>query len=72
MANDKKYHICGFDQKTKNEGLLSLLKQGCRNSKNMDFVERDYRIWKTSIYCLWLIIKNIVYDKLNKKPKHER
>ena len=61
--------MCGLDQKTENEVLLSLLKQRCRNSKNMDFVQRDYRIWKTSIYCLWLIIKNIVYDKLNKKPK---
>ena len=29
--------------------------------KIMDFLERNYRIWKTTIKCLWLMVKNIMY-----------
>ena len=46
MANDKKYYLCGFDQKTKNEVLLSPLKKGCRNLKIMNFAEPIFTIWK--------------------------
>ena len=48
-VDDKKHFVGVFDQKINNNGLWSILIQGGRNFKIMDFVERNYRIWKTSI-----------------------
>ena len=49
MVDDKKYYEWAFNQKTKNDGLWSMLIQGCKKLKSVDFVERNYRIWKTTI-----------------------
>ena len=49
MEDDKKYYVSAFDQKINNDGLWSIKIQGCRKLKIMDFVERNYRIWKTTI-----------------------
>ena len=48
-VDDKKDYIGAFDQKINNDGLWSIKIQGSRNLKIMDFVERNYRIWKTTI-----------------------
>ena len=37
MDDDKKHNVGAFDQKIKNYGLWSILIQGCRNLKIMDF-----------------------------------
>ena len=49
MDDDKKDYVGAFDQKINNDGLWSILIQGCRNLKIMDFVERNCRIWKIAI-----------------------
>ena len=49
MVDDKKHYVGAFDQKINNDGLWSILIQGCRNLKIIDFVELNYRIWKTII-----------------------
>ena len=49
MVDDKKHYVGVFDQKINNDGLWSILIQGCRNLKIIDFVELNYRIWKTII-----------------------
>ena len=49
MDDDKKHYVRTFNQKINNNGLSSILIQGCRNLKIVDFVERNYRIWKTTI-----------------------
>ena len=49
MDDDKKHYVRAFNQKINNDGLWSILIQGCRNLKIMDFVERIERIWKTTI-----------------------
>ena len=69
MANDKKYYMCGFDQKTRNEGLWSLLKQGCTNLKIMNFAEPIFTIWKIALYCLLLMTKNIRYEEWTERPE---
>ena len=48
-VNDKKHYVGVFDQKIKNYGLWSILIQGCRNLKIMDFFERNNRLWKFTI-----------------------
>ena len=48
-VDDKTHYVGVFDQKIKNDGLWSILIQGCRNLKIIDFVELNYRIWKTII-----------------------
>ena len=35
----------------------------------MDFDEGNYKIWKISIYWLWLVTKDIMYEDLIKRPK---
>ena len=49
MDDDKKHNVGAFDQKINNDGSWSILIQGCRNLKIIDFVEINYRIWKTTI-----------------------
>ena len=49
MDDDKKHYVGVFDQKIKNYGLWSILIQGCRNLKIMDFFERNNRLWKFTI-----------------------
>ena len=49
MDDDKKHHVWTFNQKINNDGLWSILIRGCRNLKIIDFVEQNYRIWKTTI-----------------------
>ena len=49
MDDDKKHYVRAFNQKINKDGLWSILIQGCRNLKIMDFVERIERIWKTTI-----------------------
>ena len=49
MDDDKKHNVGAFDQKINNDGSWSILIQGCRNLKIMDFFWRNYRIWKTTI-----------------------
>ena len=49
MVDDKKHYVWAFNQKINNDGLLTILIQGCRNLKIVDFVERKCRIWKTTI-----------------------
>ena len=49
MDDDKKHYLWTFNQKINNNGLLSILIQGYRNLKIIDFVEINYRIWKTTI-----------------------
>ena len=66
MDDDKKHYVRAFHQKINNDGLWPILIQGCRNLKIMDFVERNYRIWKTTIKCLWLMAKNIMYGHSTK------
>ena len=39
MDDDKKHYVWAFDQKINNDGLWSILIQGCRKLKIMDFVE---------------------------------
>ena len=48
-VDDKKHYVGVFDQKIKNYGLWSILIQGCRNLKIMDFFERNNRLWKFTI-----------------------
>ena len=48
-VDDKKHYVWAFGQKIKNYELCSILIQGCRNLKIMDFLEQNYRIWKTTI-----------------------
>ena len=38
MDDDKKDYVGAFDQNINNDGLWSILIQGCRNLKIMDFV----------------------------------
>ena len=40
MADDKKNYVWTFNQKINNDGLWSILIQGCRNLKIIAFVER--------------------------------
>ena len=49
MDDDKKHYVWAFNHKINNDGLWSILIQGCRNLKIIDFVERIERIWKTTI-----------------------
>ena len=49
MDDDKKHYLWAFDQKINNDGLWSNPIQGCKNLKIMNFVERNCRIWKTTI-----------------------
>ena len=49
MDDDKKHYVGVFDQKIKNYGLWSIMIQGCRNLKIMDFFERNNRLWKFTI-----------------------
>ena len=46
---DDKTNVWAFNQKINNDGLWTILIQGCRNLKIVDFVERNCRIWKTTI-----------------------
>ena len=48
-VDDKKHYVRTFNQKINNNGLSSILIQGCRNLKIVDFVEQNYRIRKTTI-----------------------
>ena len=38
-VDDKKHYVWAFHQKINNDGLWSILIQGCRNLKIMDFFE---------------------------------
>ena len=49
MVEDKKHYVQAFNQKINNDGLWTILIEGCRNLKIVDFVERNCRIWKTII-----------------------
>ena len=44
MDDDKKDYVWTFNQKIKNYELRSILIQGCRNLKIMDFFERKNRL----------------------------
>ena len=48
-VDDKKHYLWVFDQKIKNYGLWSILIQGFRNLKIIDFFERNNRLWKFTI-----------------------
>ena len=48
-VDDKKHYVGVFDQKIKNYGLWSILIQGCRNLKIIDFFEQNNRLWKFTI-----------------------
>ena len=48
-VDDKKIYVGVFDQKNKNYGLWSILIQGCRNLKIIDFFEQNNRLWKFTI-----------------------
>ena len=60
MDDDKKNYVWAFNQKINNDGLWSILIQGCKNLNIMDFLEQNYRTWKTTIKCPWLMVKNIM------------
>ena len=49
MVDDKKHYVWAFNQKINIDGLWTILIKGCRNLKKVDFVERNYKIWKTTI-----------------------
>ena len=49
MVDVKKHYVWAFDQKTKNDGLCSILKQRCRIRKIIDIVKRNYKLWKIAI-----------------------
>ena len=49
MDDDKKDYVGAFDQKINNDGLWSILIQGCRNLKIIDFFERNNKRWKFTI-----------------------
>ena len=41
IDDDKKHYVWTFNQKINNNGFLSILIQGYRNLKIIDFVERN-------------------------------
>ena len=44
MVDVKKHYVWAFDQKTKKDGLWSILIQRCRIRKIIDIVERNYKL----------------------------